>query len=129
MSALAERTGAINLGQGFPDEDGPAVMIDAAVKAMRDGRNQYPPGPGIPELRQAISAHQQRFYGLAYDPDTGVLVTAGCARGDRPGRLCPGGPRGRGGDFGAVLRLLRPGRGHGRSPTSGGAASTPEVGL
>jgi N-succinyldiaminopimelate aminotransferase len=77
MSALAERTGAINLGQGFPDEDGPAVMIDAAVKAMRDGRNQYPPGPGIPELRQAISAHQQRFYGLAYDPDTEVLVTAG----------------------------------------------------
>ena len=77
MSALAERTGAINLGQGFPDEDGPAVMIDAAVKAMRDGRNQYPPGPGIPELRQAISAHQRRFYGLAYDPDTEVLVTAG----------------------------------------------------
>jgi N-succinyldiaminopimelate aminotransferase len=77
MSALAERTGAINLGQGFPDEDGPAVMIDAAVNAMRDGRNQYPPGPGIPELRQAISAHQQRFYGLAYDPDTEVLVTAG----------------------------------------------------
>jgi N-succinyldiaminopimelate aminotransferase len=77
MSALAERTGAINLGQGFPDEDGPAVMIDAAVKAMRDGRNQYPPGPGMPELRQAISAHQQRFYGLAYDPDTEVLVTAG----------------------------------------------------
>jgi N-succinyldiaminopimelate aminotransferase len=77
MSALADRTGAINLGQGFPDEDGPAVMIDAAVKAMRDGRNQYPPGPGIPELRQAISAHQQRFYGLAYDPDTEVLVTAG----------------------------------------------------
>jgi N-succinyldiaminopimelate aminotransferase len=77
MSALAERTGAINLGQGFPDEDGPTVMIDAAVKAMRDGRNQYPPGPGIPELRQAISAHQQRFYGLAYDPDTEVLVTAG----------------------------------------------------
>ena len=77
MSALAERTGAINLGQGFPDEDGPAVMIDAAVNAMRNGRNQYPPGPGIPELRQAISAHQQRFYGLAYDPDTEVLVTAG----------------------------------------------------
>jgi N-succinyldiaminopimelate aminotransferase len=77
MSALAERTGAINLGQGFPDEDGPAVMIDAAVKAMLDGRNQYPPGPGIPELRQAISAHQRRFYGLAYDPDTEVLVTAG----------------------------------------------------
>jgi N-succinyldiaminopimelate aminotransferase len=77
MSAVAERTGAINLGQGFPDQDGPAAMIDAAVDAMRDGRNQYPPGPGISELRQAISAHQQRFYGLGYDPDTDVLVTAG----------------------------------------------------
>jgi N-succinyldiaminopimelate aminotransferase len=77
MSMVAERTGAINLGQGFPDQDGPPAMIDAAVKAMRDGRNQYPPGPGIPELRQAISAHQQRFYGLGYDPDTEVLVTAG----------------------------------------------------
>ena len=77
MSMVAERTGAINLGQGFPDQDGPQAMIDAAVKAMRDGRNQYPPGPGIPELRQAISAHQQRFYGVGYDPDTEVLVTAG----------------------------------------------------
>jgi N-succinyldiaminopimelate aminotransferase len=77
MSALAERTGAINLGQGFPDQDGPAVMIEAAIKAIRDGRNQYPPGPGILELRQAIAAHQQRFYGLTYDPGTEVLVTAG----------------------------------------------------
>jgi N-succinyldiaminopimelate aminotransferase len=77
MSALAERTGAINLGQGFPDQDGPAVMIEAAATAMRDGRNQYPPGPGIPELRQAIAAHQARFYGLSYDADTEVLVTAG----------------------------------------------------
>jgi N-succinyldiaminopimelate aminotransferase len=77
MSMLAERTGAINLGQGFPDQDGPPAMIDAAVKAMRDGRNQYPPGPGIPELRQAVAAHQQRFYGVGYDPDTEVLVTAG----------------------------------------------------
>ena len=77
MSMVAERTGAINLGQGFPDQDGPQAMIDAAVKALRDGRNQYPPGPGIPELREAISAHQQRFYGVDYDPDTEVLVTAG----------------------------------------------------
>jgi N-succinyldiaminopimelate aminotransferase len=77
MSMVAERTGAINLGQGFPDQDGPPAMIDAAVRAMRDGRNQYPPGPGIPELRQAIAAHQQRFYGVGYDPDTEVLVTAG----------------------------------------------------
>ena len=77
MSALAERTGSINLGQGFPDSDGPAVMADAAVRAIRDGRNQYPPGLGTPELRAAIAAHQQRFYGLAFDPDLEVLVTAG----------------------------------------------------
>jgi N-succinyldiaminopimelate aminotransferase len=77
MSALAERTGAINLGQGFPDQDGPRVMVDAAVQAIWDGCNQYPPGPGIPELRQAIAAHQQHFYGLDYDPETEVLVTAG----------------------------------------------------
>jgi N-succinyldiaminopimelate aminotransferase len=77
MSALAERTGAINLGQGFPDQDGPRAIADAAIKAIRDGRNQYPPGPGIPELRRAIAAHQQHFYGLEFDPDTEVLVTAG----------------------------------------------------
>jgi N-succinyldiaminopimelate aminotransferase len=81
MSALAERTGAINLGQGFPDEDGPAVMIEAAIRAIRDGRNQYPPGPGIPELRRAIADHQRRFYGLEFDPDTDVLVTAGATEG------------------------------------------------
>ncbi|MEU6817845.1 aminotransferase class I/II-fold pyridoxal phosphate-dependent enzyme [Streptomyces sp. NPDC046860] len=78
MSALATATGAINLGQGFPDTDGPEEIREAAVRALRDGRgNQYPPGPGVPELRAAISAHQQRRYGLAYDPDTEVLVTAG----------------------------------------------------
>lgn len=78
MSALAARTGSINLGQGFPDTDGPAEIAEAAVRAIRDGRgNQYPPGPGIPELRTAIAAHQQRFYGLSFDPDTEVLVTAG----------------------------------------------------
>lgn len=78
MSALAARTGAINLGQGFPDTDGPEEIREAAVRALRDGRgNQYPPGPGVPELRTAISAHQHRFYGLSYDPDTEVLVTAG----------------------------------------------------
>ncbi|MET8293764.1 MULTISPECIES: pyridoxal phosphate-dependent aminotransferase [unclassified Streptomyces] len=78
MSALAARTGSINLGQGFPDTDGPAEIAEAAVRAIRDGRgNQYPPGPGVPELRTAIAAHQQRFYGLGYDPDTEVLVTAG----------------------------------------------------
>jgi N-succinyldiaminopimelate aminotransferase len=77
MSALAARTGAINLGQGFPDTDGPASMIEAAAQAMRDGRNQYPPGPGIPELRAAIAEHQRRFYGIELDPDGEVLVTTG----------------------------------------------------
>ncbi|MEU1668762.1 pyridoxal phosphate-dependent aminotransferase [Streptomyces sparsogenes] len=78
MSALAVRTGSINLGQGFPDSDGPEEVREAAVRALRDGRgNQYPPGPGIPELRTAVAEHQQRWYGLAYDPDREVLVTAG----------------------------------------------------
>jgi N-succinyldiaminopimelate aminotransferase len=77
MSALAVRTGSINLGQGFPDTDGPAVVADAAVDAIRAGHNQYPPGPGIPELRAAIARHQRRFYRLDYDADTEILVTAG----------------------------------------------------
>ncbi|WP_395572795.1 pyridoxal phosphate-dependent aminotransferase [Streptomyces sp. BK79] len=78
MSALAARTGAINLGQGFPDTDGPEEVREAAVRALRDGRgNQYPPGPGVPELRAAVADHQRRRYGLSYDPDTEVLVTAG----------------------------------------------------
>jgi len=77
MSALAARTGAINLGQGFPDTDGPPEVLEAAVQAMRAGRNQYPPGPGIPELREAIAAHQRRFHGLELDPDGEVLVTTG----------------------------------------------------
>ncbi len=77
MSALAASTGAINLGQGFPDTDGPVEVLDAAVDAIRSGVNQYPPGPGVPDLRAAIAEHQQRFYGLTYDPDTEVIVTAG----------------------------------------------------
>ncbi len=77
MSALAVATESINLGQGFPDFDGPPEMLDAAVRAIRDGHNQYPPGIGIPALRQAIAAHQRRFWNLDYDPDTEVLVTAG----------------------------------------------------
>ncbi|KID32315.1 aspartate/tyrosine/aromatic aminotransferase [Prauserella sp. Am3] len=76
MTALATRTGAVNLGQGFPDTDGPAGMLDAARDALYGGANQYPPGPGRPELRQAVARHRTR-YGLEYDPDTEVLVTAG----------------------------------------------------
>ena len=77
MSALAEATGSINLGQGFPDEDGPPEVSEAAVAAIRAGVNQYPPGPGHADLRLAISEHQQRFYRMAFDPDREVLVTAG----------------------------------------------------
>jgi N-succinyldiaminopimelate aminotransferase len=78
MSARAVATGAVNLGQGFPDVDGPAVIAEAAAAAIRAGKgNQYPPGPGIPELRAAVARHQDRFYGLGYDPETEVLVTAG----------------------------------------------------
>ncbi len=77
MSALATATGAVNLGQGFPDEDGPAEVLEAARQAITDGINQYPPGIGMPVLRQAIAAHQQRFYGIPVDADTEVLVTAG----------------------------------------------------
>ena len=77
MSALALSTGSINLGQGFPDYDGPRAVLDAAVDAINGGQNQYPPGPGVAVLREAIAAHQQRWYGLTYDPATEVLVTAG----------------------------------------------------
>jgi N-succinyldiaminopimelate aminotransferase len=77
MSTIADKTGSINLGQGFPDTDGPTEVLDAAIRAIREGRNQYPPGPGIPELRAAIAGHQQRFYGIELDPETEILVTAG----------------------------------------------------
>jgi N-succinyldiaminopimelate aminotransferase len=77
MSALAERTGAINLGQGFPDYDGPAEVLEAAQAAMRNGRNQYAPLPGVAPLRHAIAEHQRRFYGIELDPDTQVQVTMG----------------------------------------------------
>src|ERR1044072_1376754 len=78
MLALAVRTGAVNLGQGFPDVDGPPEVIASAVKALESGANQYAPGIGVPALRQAIARHQQRHYGLVIDPDTQVVVTTGC---------------------------------------------------
>ncbi|MBA2894664.1 pyridoxal phosphate-dependent aminotransferase [Nonomuraea soli] len=77
MSALAVQTGAINLGQGFPDTDGPASMLARAAEAIASGANQYPPGPGVPELRQAVSDHRRDHYGLAYDPGGEILVTVG----------------------------------------------------
>ncbi|MCU1438275.1 MAG: aminotransferase [Naasia sp.] len=79
MSGLAVRTGAINLGQGFPDYDGPDEVLEAARAAISSGLNQYPPATGHPVLREAVAEHQQRFYGLAYDPDREVLVTAGAS--------------------------------------------------
>ena len=81
MSALAAETGAINLGQGFPDQDGPADVLEAARRAITEGMNQYPPGLGMPVLRTAIADHQQRFYGIELDPDRHVLVTAGATEG------------------------------------------------
>ena len=77
MSALAVRTGALNLGQGFPDTDGPPSVIAAAVEALHAGANQYAPGIGVPALRQAVARHQQRNYGLDVDPDREVVVTTG----------------------------------------------------
>jgi N-succinyldiaminopimelate aminotransferase len=80
MSALAVATGSVNLGQGFPDTDGPDLVKDAAVRAIREGRgNQYPPAHGVPELRAAIAEHQNRFYGLLVDPGTDVCVATGAS--------------------------------------------------
>lgn len=78
MSARALATGSVNLGQGFPDVDGPRSIAQAAAGAIMAGQgNQYPPGPGVPELRNAVADHQRRFYGLDFDPATEVFVTAG----------------------------------------------------
>jgi len=77
MSALAARIGAVNLGQGFPDEDGPAGMLKVAQDAIAEGINQYPPGLGIPALREAIAEQRRRLYGVSYDPDSEILVTVG----------------------------------------------------
>lgn len=77
MSALASQTGAINLGQGFPDEDGPDAVLDAAREAISAGVNQYPPGRGNPVLLEALARHTQRFSGRVLDPGSEILVTAG----------------------------------------------------
>ncbi len=77
MSELATATNSLNLGQGFPDSDGPEALTAIAAQAIRSGHNQYPPSPGIPELRKAVAEHQAAWYGLAYSPDTEVLVTTG----------------------------------------------------
>jgi N-succinyldiaminopimelate aminotransferase len=77
MSELALATGSLNLGQGFPDTDGPAEMIRVATDAIAAGRNQYPPSQGVPELRQAVAAHQASWYGLQFSPEDEVLVTTG----------------------------------------------------
>ncbi len=81
MTALAVATGSVNLGQGFPDTDGPSEISEAAVAAIRAGENQYPPGTGVPALRSAIAAHQRHYYGLEWDPDSEVLVTTGATEG------------------------------------------------
>ncbi len=92
MSALAAATGSVNLGQGFPDVDGPASVAQAAADAIAAGHNQYPPGPGIPELRRAVAAHQERHYGLSLDPDREVLVTAGATEALAAAVLALAGP-------------------------------------
>lgn len=92
MTALAQRTDAANLGQGFPDSDGPAWVRDIAATAIRNGVNQYPPGRGTPELRHAIAAHQLRHYGIELDPEREVLVTAGATEAIAAAVLALAGP-------------------------------------
>ena len=92
MTALAQRTGALNLGQGFPDSDGPASITAAAQEAIASGANQYPPGPGHPELLRAIADHQQRHYGLHVDPTSEVLVTTGATEAIAAAVLALAGP-------------------------------------
>jgi N-succinyldiaminopimelate aminotransferase len=92
MSALALETGSVNLGQGFPDTDGPLELLTAASDAIHSGHNQYPPGPGIPALRHAIAEHQSRCYELSYDPNGEVLVTAGATEAIAAALLALAGP-------------------------------------
>ncbi|MHA7278029.1 aminotransferase class I/II-fold pyridoxal phosphate-dependent enzyme [Arthrobacter sp. Hz1] len=92
ITMLAMRHGAINLGQGFPDEDGPAEILDAARAAIAAGANQYAPGQGLPVLREAIAAHQERFYGLTPDPETETIVSTGATEGIASALLALAGP-------------------------------------
>ena len=92
MSALAVETNSVNLGQGFPDTDGPAEVAEAACQAIRDGHNQYPPLPGIPSLRHAVSEHRARFRGQEFDPDGEVLITAGATEALAAAMLALTGP-------------------------------------
>ena len=92
MSALAVKTGAVNLGQGFPDTDGPTEVSEAAIQAIRDGHNQYPPVPGIASLRQAVSEHRARFRGQEFDPYGEVLITAGATEALAASMLALTGP-------------------------------------
>lgn len=92
VTALAQKHAAINLGQGFPDEDGPREILDAARSAIADGANQYAPGQGLPVLRDAIAAHQERFYGLAVDPGTEVIVSTGATESIAAAILAFAGP-------------------------------------
>ena len=112
----------VNLGQGFPDADGPPPVVEAAVEALRGGRNQYPPGHGAPELREAIAAHQQRHYGIELDPHPGGGDRRR-DRGDRRRDPRARRPRRRGGGAGAVLRLLRRADPVGRRRTTPGDAA------
>ena len=79
FTARALRAGAVNLGQGFPDDPAPAAILDTAIRAISEGHNQYPPTTGVPALRQAITEHQQKYYGIKLDPDTEVVVTTGAS--------------------------------------------------
>ncbi len=77
ITALASRHGAVNLGQGFPDTEGPQEIRDIAIQAIVEGANQYAPGGGVPALREAVAEHQHRFYGLTVDPGSQVVITTG----------------------------------------------------
>lgn len=92
VTALAQQHSAINLGQGFPDEDGPREILDAARSAIAEGANQYAPGQGLAVLRHAIAAHQERFYGLAVDPLTEVIVSTGATESIAAAILAFAGP-------------------------------------